>query len=48
MCTRVLLSGNNTHEMYVNELNEMMINVGLGSSVAYIEICVSFCLLILI
>lgn len=38
----------NTHEMYVNELNEIMINVGLGSGVAYSEIYVSFCALILI
>jgi hypothetical protein len=36
----------NTHEMNVNELNEIMINVGLCSSVAYSEIYVSFCALI--
>ena len=36
------------HEIYVKELNEIMINVALDSSVAYGEIYVSFCVLILI
>jgi hypothetical protein len=48
MCTRVWSSGNNAHEIYVNELNKIMTDVGLGSSVAYSEIYVSFCVLILI
>jgi len=36
------------YEMYVNELNEIMLNVRLGSSVTYSEIYVSFYVLMLI
>jgi hypothetical protein len=36
------------HEIYVNEIYRIMITDGLGSSVAYSEIYISFFVLILI